>query len=114
MRPSLPPSLPPSLGAGFVVETVAGYVRTKAYSIGAMEEREKGIRLKAEETVARQLFWPKRLFFNWVLFHARRGVKHRENLRFSRTKLFGIFRSLFRAIGCNLVSLGLLKEQQVS
>ena len=40
-------------------------------------------------------------------------MKHRENLRFARTKLFGVFRDLFRAIGSNLVWLGLLRERQV-
>ena len=79
-----------------------------------MEARELQIRSKAEQTVADKLPIHKRAVFNWVLFHARRGVKHRENMRFSRTKLFGVFRTLFRAIGSNLVSLDLLKERQVT
>lgn len=41
------------------------------------------------------------------------GVRHRENMRFARTKLFGVFRNLFRAIGGNLVKLGLLEDKQV-
>lgn len=90
-----------------------GYVRTKSYSIGAMEEREVGIRVKAEEAVRSSLSFHKRWLFNLVLHHARRGVKHRENLRFARTKLFGIFRDLFRGIGVNLVRLGLIKTRQV-
>ena len=91
-----------------------GYVRTRHYSIKAMEERENAIRIKAEEMVNSTLSFPKRVLFNWVLFHARRGVKHRENTRFARTKMYGLFRSVFRAIGTNLVSLGLLKDRQVS
>ena len=51
--------------------------------------------------------------FNWVLFHARKSVRHRENMRFSRSKLFGIYRELFRAIGGSLVALGLLEHRQV-
>ena len=51
--------------------------------------------------------------FNWVLFHARKSVRHRENMRFSRSKLFGIYRELFRAIGSSLVALGLLEHRQV-
>ena len=90
-----------------------GYVRTKHYSISNMEEREKQIRVKAEDIVNSTLFFPKRIILNWVLFHARRGVRHRENTRFSRTKLFGLFRTLFRSIGKNLTALGLLKDQQV-
>jgi len=77
-----------------------------------MEERELEIRGKAETLVSQTLPRHKRVFFNWVLFHARRGVRHRENLRFARTKLFGVFRSLFRAIGSSLVALGLLKQRQ--
>lgn len=34
-------------------------------------------------------------------------------MRFSRTKLFGVFRNLFRAIGTNFVKLGLLQDNQV-
>ena len=96
----------------FVQLLMAGYVKTKSYSIGSMEQREAEIRTQAEKTVASKLAIHQRTFFNWILFHARRGVKHRENLRFSRTKLFGVFRDLFRAIGDNLVDLGLLKERQ--
>ena len=38
-----------------------------------MEAREMEIRRKAEEIVQGTLSLPKRLLFNWVLFHARRG-----------------------------------------
>ena len=41
------------------------------------------------------------------------GVRHRENMRFARTKLFGIFRDVFRAIGQNLVRMKLLEDRQV-
>lgn len=90
-----------------------------------MEEREQSIRKQAEDVVSQTLSFPRKLLFNWVLFHARRGtamptmfnvkigVRHRENLRFARTKLFGVFRNLFRAIGANFVKLELLKDHQV-
>ena len=55
----------------------------------------------------------RQVFFNWVLFHARKAVRHRENMRFSRSKLFGVYRELFRAIGNSLVALGLLEQRQV-
>lgn len=41
------------------------------------------------------------------------GVKHRENLRFARTKIWGVVRNLFRAVGMNLYKLGIIKEEQV-
>ena len=34
-------------------------------------------------------------------------------MRFARTKLFGIFRDVFRAIGQNLVRMKLLEDRQV-
>ena len=54
------------------------------------------IRTKAEQIVAGSLSVHRRVVFNWILYHARRGVRHRENMRFARTKLWGIFRDLFR------------------
>ena len=86
----------------------------KAYSISAMEEKERVIKETAEKVVHDSLSMHKRWMFNWVLFHARRAVKHRENMRFARTKLYGVFRDLFRAIGTNLVRLGLLNDRQVN
>ena len=75
---------------------ISGYVRTHSYSIGKMEQREKEIRTKAEQIVTSSLSVHRRVIFNWILYHARRGVKHRENMRFARTKLWGVFRDLFR------------------
>jgi pyruvate,water dikinase len=96
----------------FVVEAICGYMLTQSYDIFKMEEREMSIRTQAESVVSSTISWPKRTLFNWVLFHARRGVRHRENMRFARTKLFGLFRNLFRAVGTNFVKLELLKERQ--
>lgn len=53
-----------------------------------------------------------------VLFDSTRvwmwlGVKHRENLRFARTKIWGVVRNLFRAVGMNLYKLGVIKTEQV-
>ena len=60
--------------SGFVLDAISGYVRTKSYGIGDMEEREREIRTKAEEIVNNTLSLPKRVLFNWILFHARRGT----------------------------------------
>ena len=53
------------------------------------------------------------ILFNWVLYHARKAVQHHENMRFSRSKLFGVYRELFRAIGSSMVALGLLQDRQM-
>lgn len=97
---------------GFLYEMIRGYVRSKTYSIADMEAKEVEIRSAAEKIISEKLQVHQRLLFNWVLFHARRGVRHRENMRFARTKLFGIFRTLFRGIGHNLRSLKQLDDRQ--
>lgn len=96
----------------FALEAVASYVRMKSYSVAAMEAREREIRTAAEKRVAEKfsglLGGVRRIFFNFVLRHARRAVRDRENLRFDRTKTFGIVRHLFRGFGNNFVQLGVL------
>lgn len=77
-----------------------------------MEERELAIRHKAEAVIKEKLNPVRRTFFNWILWHARRGVRHRENMRFARTKLFGVFRELWRGYGENLVKMGILQDRQ--
>lgn len=98
----------------FAIEAVASYVRMKSYSIEAMEAREADIRRKAEARVLESLRGLsgaiKRPIFNWVLAHARGAVRDRENLRFDRTKTFGIVRHLFRGFGHNLHALGALEQ----
>ncbi|MEC7183143.1 MAG: PEP-utilizing enzyme, partial [Bdellovibrionota bacterium] len=41
----------------------------------------------------------------------RRAVKNRENLRFDRTKIFGIARHIFRAIGGDFEKMDVLEEE---
>lgn len=94
----------------FVLDAIAGYVRTKSYSIAAMEAREQGIRAEAERRArARVTGWRGALYF-WILKQARWAVRTRENLRFARTRIFGVARHLFRAIGDKLVRLGALES----
>jgi rifampicin phosphotransferase len=52
----------------------------------------------------------RRIFFGWVLRHARARIVARENLRFDRTRLFGRIRAVFSEIGRRLASLGVLAE----
>ncbi|KAJ3308677.1 hypothetical protein HDU76_003847 [Blyttiomyces sp. JEL0837] len=96
----------------FVVEAVAGYVKTKAYNIEDMEERERIIRERAEGIVKEHLRGSKLTMYLWVLKHTRKVVKHRENLRFARTKVFGVVRHLVRGMGHNLKALGYLDDER--
>ena len=94
----------------FAVQAVASYIRMKAYSVDKMEERERGIRRQAELQVRKRLAGPKRWAYFWVVRLARKGVRNRENLRFARTKIFGIVRHIFREMGDRFVQLGVLRD----
>lgn len=52
----------------------------------------------------------RRAIFTWVLRHAQRRVRDRENLRLERTRLFGRVRRVFLEIGKRLHEVGLLED----
>jgi rifampicin phosphotransferase len=52
----------------------------------------------------------RRLVFGWVLRHARRRVRDRENLRLERTRLFGRVRRIFLELGRRFHAAGLLDD----
>lgn len=56
------------------------------------------VRARAEGRI-RELNWFKRPLFRWVLGHARRYVRNRENLRFARSRLFGLLRGILNSLG---------------
>ena len=93
----------------FALSAIASYVRTGSYDVASMEAREREIRLKAESVVFGRLSGLRKAVYVWILKHTRRAVKNRENLRFARTRIFGIARHLFRGAGRQLVRLGLLE-----
>jgi pyruvate,water dikinase len=68
------------------------------------------IRAGAEARVATALRGHplRRLIFGWVMRQARARVRHRENLRFERTRVFGRVRRIFIEAGKRLAGEGLL------
>jgi pyruvate,water dikinase len=97
---------------------IRNYSSRQELNIETMEARQQEIRKRAEEQVRQKLRgrlpWPapRYLLFRWVLRRARSHVKSRENMRFSRTRVFGIVRELFKAIGETLHRSGLLDDPQ--
>lgn len=94
----------------FVFEAIRAYVQMKTYSVEKMEARERTIRTSAEKQVKEQLHGIRRWIFFMVLKHARASVRDRENLRFARTKIYGIARKIFVAMGHRLVRLDKLNN----
>jgi len=80
-----------------------------ALDVTAMEERERKLRAEAEVRAFAAIRSPwRRWVFRRVLANARLGVKNRENLRFARTRIYGLLRELLRAIGEDFAAEGLL------
>jgi phosphohistidine swiveling domain-containing protein len=96
----------------FSIGAVQSYIRMKSYSIEAMALREKEIKESAERKVKASISGIKQKVYFWVLKHARNAVKNRENMRFARTKSFGINRKLFRAVGFHLQQLDIISEER--
>ncbi|HEV2843270.1 MAG TPA: PEP/pyruvate-binding domain-containing protein, partial [Thermoanaerobaculia bacterium] len=82
----------------------------------AMEEREQRIRRDAEARAfaavrAKRGLLPRTWIFRRVLENARLGVKNRENLRFARTRIYGLLREMLRAVGEDFTEAGLLDRK---
>ncbi len=74
------------------------------------DSHEKSLRSQAEDKVAAHLSGIKKYIYFWVLKHARKAVKNRENTRFARTRIYGIARTIFQTIGEDLASLEVLQH----
>jgi phosphohistidine swiveling domain-containing protein len=79
----------------------------------AQEAREQEIRRHAEQRAFGAIRSPiRRAIFRRVLANARLGVKNRENMRFARTRIFGLVREVMRAIGRQFAAEGILDSAE--
>jgi pyruvate,water dikinase len=97
----------------FLYQVLRNYLGGGELDVAAMEARERRIRHEAEERAFAALrrkggLLPRAAIFRRVLANARLGVKNRENLRFARTRIYGLLRELLRAMGGQLAAEGLL------
>jgi phosphohistidine swiveling domain-containing protein len=96
----------------FLYQILRNYLAAEdpsALDVAAMEERERKIRAEAETRAFAAIRSPwKRRVFRQVLTNARLGVKNRENLRFARTRIYGLLRELLRALGEQFTAEGVL------
>ncbi len=101
----------------FVYRILQNYLKVDPplLDAGAMAERERQIRCGAEqrsEAALAELRFPRlrRAVFRHILRGARKGVRNRENLRFARTRIYGVLRELLQAMGRHLCEAGLLGD----
>ncbi|MEX2586817.1 MAG: PEP/pyruvate-binding domain-containing protein [Actinomycetota bacterium] len=101
----------------FVYQILQNYLRIdpELLDTDAMAAREAAIRATAEtraETALREgsFVWLRRPVFRHVLRAARKGVRNRENMRFARTRIYGVLRELLQAMGHHLHQAGQLDD----
>jgi len=83
------------------IKILQSYVKNPS-SIDALDtNKSESLRKEAQKTVREALKWNplKRWIFNYFLNKTRDLVSNRENLRFERTRGFGIVRTIFSAMG---------------
>jgi pyruvate,water dikinase len=94
--------------ATFVVAMLRNYLSRADLSVAELEAREATLRAEAEDAVS--VPWHQRPLFSWILRRTRRHIRERENLRFARTRIFGLVRRIFRELGERLQVGGIIDE----
>lgn len=93
-----------------LIELVKNYYLS-GLCVETMENKEQKIRRDAENTLRQHLRNPfKLLILKFVLGNARQAIANRENMRFARSRLFGIVRRLFRHMADLLLEKGVLES----
>jgi pyruvate,water dikinase len=95
-----------------ILATVRAYRAAGLVDPEGAIERERAIRHAAEKRVAARLRGPRAWTYRWVLGRARRRVRDRENLRFERTRVFGVVRRVFLALGRHMQSRHTIARQR--
>lgn len=84
--------------------------RPEALDVDAMTSHEQKLRRAAEQRAFSRLGSLRRIVFRHVMRCARLGVKNRENMRFARTRIYGLLRELVRALGRHLAAETILTD----
>lgn len=95
----------------YLIGIIQSYVQSGIKSANN-ESVEKKLRKDAEIIVSQKVKGVKRILFNYVLKHARTLVSSRENLRYERTRGFGMVRKIFSAMGNKFYSEGIIDHHR--
>ena len=97
---------------GFIIDVVRNFLDRPDLDPNELAKKEKHLRDNAERELRSELGLIARLSLSRVLSAARESVKNRENMRLARTRMFGLFRDVYRAIGAQLERVGRLKTER--
>ncbi|MBK9578540.1 MAG: phosphoenolpyruvate synthase [Fibrobacteres bacterium] len=107
---SIPPSLDPVL---FAAQLMA-YVRMEARVVSEGAAQGTSPREAAQQELSRLVTGKtlRRLWIRWLVDRTRMLVKNRENLRFERTRAYGVVRRIFLELGTRLAREGRISSQR--
>ena len=88
---------------------INSYVKQGIIDLEKESEHEQEIRHNAEKIVKEKIKNP---LFGFILKNARLRVKNRENLRFERTRLFGLIREIFLELGKNFAYENIIENKR--
>ena len=94
----------------FIFDSLRSYLRSKKYDVSTMHQNEKELKENAEKIVRDSISGVKLFIFNRVLSMSVFAVKNRENLRFLRSRSFGINRRIFNLFCTQLNRLGVIES----
>jgi phosphohistidine swiveling domain-containing protein len=86
----------------FVIEVLKNYLTHGVQDYEQLAENEIEKRLQAEQTLTSKLSYLGRFRILKTLQKTRIAIKHRENMRLTRTRAFGLARDLYLALGQRL------------
>ncbi len=87
-------------------------VKSGQTNLHEYEKREKEIRTKAEDLLEKNISGIQKIIYKWSLYHARKAVMNRENTRFCRTRIYGVVRSMFYAMGEDFVKRNIIDQKE--
>ena len=94
----------------FLLRLLRNYLDRDDLDAEAIAQKERRLRSDAEAELQRALGAFRFGRAGKVMAAARTAVKHRENMRLMRTRMFGLVRDLYRAIGQRLAAVGRLAQ----
>jgi phosphohistidine swiveling domain-containing protein len=94
----------------FLLRLLRNYLDRDDLDAEAIAQKERRLRSEAEAALQRALGTFRYRRAGKVMAAARTAVKHRENMRLMRTRMFGLVRDLYRAIGQRLAAVGRLTQ----
>ncbi len=98
---------------GFMFEIISNFLDQPDLSCEEFERRERETRREAEIEADQYITSSfARSRFKKVLNNLRRGIKNRENMRMNRSRMFGMFREIYREMGRQFAFYGVLEDPE--